>query len=85
MSHGPIRKIRNIAWCRHVAELKKLRLIAGRKIQTPENIPSFYFIHFFEDLTQYENAFWRQLKPTFKPSIEDKEYLSRRRKIEISG
>jgi hypothetical protein len=38
------------------------------------------FIHFFEDLTHYENAFWRTIKNLlFKPSALTKEYLSGKR------
>lgn len=38
------------------------------------------FIHFFEDLTHYENAFWRTIKNLlFKPASLTKEYLSGKR------
>ncbi|WP_319802358.1 DUF3667 domain-containing protein [Flavobacterium sp. N502540] len=38
------------------------------------------FVHFFEDLTHYENAFWRTIKNLlFKPSALTKEYLSGKR------
>jgi len=38
------------------------------------------FVHFFEDLTHYENAFWKTIKNLlFKPSTLTKEYLSGKR------
>jgi hypothetical protein len=38
------------------------------------------FVHFFEDLTHYENAFWRTIRNLlFKPSALTKEYLSGKR------
>ncbi|MFV8326412.1 DUF3667 domain-containing protein [Flavobacterium sp. ZS1P14] len=38
------------------------------------------FIHFFEDLTHYENAFWKTIKNLiFKPATLTKEYLSGKR------
>lgn len=38
------------------------------------------FYHFFEDLTHYENAFWRTIKNLlFKPAALTKEYLSGKR------
>lgn len=38
------------------------------------------FLHFFEDLTHYENAFWRTIKNLlFKPAALTKEYLSGKR------
>ncbi|MFN3969138.1 DUF3667 domain-containing protein [Flavobacterium sp.] len=38
------------------------------------------FIHFFEDLTHYENSFWKTIRNLiFKPSSLTKEYLSGKR------
>jgi hypothetical protein len=38
------------------------------------------FIHFFEDLTHYENSFWKTIKNLiFKPATLTKEYLSGKR------
>ncbi len=38
------------------------------------------FVHFFEDLTHYENAFWKTIKNLlFKPATLTKEYLSGKR------
>jgi Protein of unknown function (DUF3667) len=38
------------------------------------------FVHFFEDLTHYENAFWKTIKNLlFKPAALTKEYLSGKR------
>jgi Protein of unknown function (DUF3667) len=38
------------------------------------------FLHFFEDLTHYENAFWRTIKNLlFKPAALTQEYLSGKR------
>lgn len=35
------------------------------------------FLHFFEDLTHYENAFWRTIKILLlNPALLTKEYLS---------
>jgi hypothetical protein len=38
------------------------------------------FVHFFEDLTHYENAFWKTIKNLiFRPASLSKEYLSGKR------
>ncbi len=38
------------------------------------------FIHFFEDLTHYENAFWKTIRNLlFKPATLSKEYISGKR------
>jgi hypothetical protein len=38
------------------------------------------FVHFFEDLTHYENSFWKTIRNLiFKPSALTKEYLSGKR------
>jgi hypothetical protein len=46
-----------------------------RKHMTPESLPSA-FIHFFEDLTHYENASEDRQNLLIKPATLTKAYLS---------
>jgi hypothetical protein len=79
MSHSPIRKDKTCLNCRHVVELKFCPN-CGQENTDSRKTFHHLFIHFFEDLTHYENAFWKTIKNLlFKPSTLTKEYLSGKR------
>jgi hypothetical protein len=79
MSKTPLRKDKTCLNCRHVVENRFCPHCGQENIDTRK---TFYhlFLHFFEDLTHYENAFWKTIKNLlFKPSTLTKEYLSGKR------
>lgn len=80
MSHKKVyRKDKTCLNCRHVVEHKFCPNCGQENIDTRK---TFYhlFVHFFEDLTHYENAFWKTLKNlVLKPAALTKEYLSGKR------
>lgn len=79
MSHSPIRKDKTCLNCRHVVE-HKFCPNCGQENTDSRKTFHHLFIHFFEDLTHYENAFWKTIKNLlFKPSTLTKEYLSGKR------
>ncbi len=79
MSKKIIRKDKTCLNCRHVVE-NKFCPNCGQENSDTRKTFHHLFIHFFEDLTHYENAFWRTIKNLlFKPSALTKEYLSGKR------
>ena len=79
MSHNPIRKDKTCLNCTHLVEE---RFCPNCGQENSESRKTFHhlFIHFFEDLTHYENAFWRTIKNLlFKPASLTIEYLSGKR------
>jgi len=79
MSKNPLRKDKTCLNCRHVVEKRFCPICGQENIDTRK---TFYqlFIHFFEDLTHYENAFWKTIvNLLFKPATLTKEYLSGKR------
>ncbi len=79
MSHSPIRKDKTCLNCRHVVE-QKFCPNCGQENTDSRKTFHHLFIHFFEDLTHYENAFWKTIKNLLlKPSTLTKEYLSGKR------
>ncbi len=79
MSQNKIRIDKTCLNCNYVVESKFCPNCGQENVETRK---SFYhlFIHFFEDLTHYENAFWRTIKNLiFKPAALTKEYLSGKR------
>ncbi|HLF53397.1 DUF3667 domain-containing protein [Flavobacterium sp.] len=79
MSKNLLRKDKTCLNCRHVVENRFCPNCGQENIDTRK---TFYqlFIHFFEDLTHYENAFWKTIKNLLlKPAILTKEYLSGKR------
>jgi hypothetical protein len=79
MSHSPIRKDKTCLNCRHVVE-QKYCPNCGQENTDSRKTFHHLFIHFFEDLTHYENAFWKTIRNLlFKPSTLTKEYLSGKR------
>lgn len=79
MSHSPIRKDKTCLNCRHVVE-QKYCPNCGQENTDSRKTFHHLFIHFFEDLTHYENAFWKTIRNLlFKPATLTKEYLSGKR------
>lgn len=79
MSKHTIRKDKTCLNCNYVVEN---RFCGNCGQENTDTRKSFHhlFVHFFEDLTHYENAFWRTIKNLiFKPSSLTKEYLSGKR------
>jgi hypothetical protein len=79
MSRNPLRKDKTCLNCNHVVE-KRFCPNCGQ--ENTDTRKTFYhlFVHFFEDLTHYENAFWKTIKNLIlKPASLTKEYLSGKR------
>lgn len=79
MSRNPLRKDKTCLNCKHVVE-NRFCPNCGQENSDTRKTFQHLFIHFFEDLTHYENAFWRTIKNLlFRPSSLTKEYLSGKR------
>ncbi|WP_166923635.1 DUF3667 domain-containing protein [Flavobacterium poyangense] len=79
MSKNTIRKDKTCLNCRHVVE-QKFCPNCGQENSDTRKTFHHLFIHFFEDLTHYENAFWKTIRNLlFKPATLTKEYLSGKR------
>jgi hypothetical protein len=79
MSKNPIRKDKTCLNCNHVVDLRYCPNCGQENTDTRKTFHHL-FIHFFEDLTHYENAFWKTIRNLFfKPSSLTKEYLSGKR------
>ncbi len=79
MSKKIIRKDKTCLNCRHVVE-NKFCPNCGQENSDTRKTFQHLFVHFFEDLTHYENAFWKTIKNLiFKPANLTKEYLSGKR------
>ncbi|HEX8561518.1 MAG TPA: DUF3667 domain-containing protein [Flavobacterium sp.] len=79
MSRSPLRDDKTCLNCYHVAE-KRFCPNCGQ--ENTETRKTFYhlFVHFFEDLTHYENAFWKTIRNLiFRPAALTKEYMSGKR------
>lgn len=79
MSKYPLREDKTCLNCNHVVE-KRFCPNCGQ--ENTDTRKTFYhlFVHFFEDLTHYENAFWKTIiNLLFKPAALTKEYLSGKR------
>jgi hypothetical protein len=65
--------------CNHVVSERFCPNCGQENIETRKTFHHL-FIHFFEDLTHYENAFWKTIKNLIlKPASLTKEYLSGKR------
>ena len=65
--------------CNYVVENRFCPNCGQENIETRKTFHHL-FIHFFEDLTHYENAFWKTIRNLlFKPASLTKEYLSGKR------
>lgn len=79
MSKSKIRNDKTCLNCRYVVE-NKFCPNCGQENSDTRKTFHHLFIHFFEDLTHYENAFWKTIRNLlFKPATLTKEYLSGKR------
>lgn len=79
MSKNTIRKDKTCLNCNYVVENRFCSNCGQENIDTRKSFHHLFF-HFFEDLTHYENAFWRTIKNLIlRPSSLTKEYLSGKR------
>jgi uncharacterized protein DUF3667 len=79
MSKSVLRKDKTCLNCRHVVD-QRFCPNCGQENTDSRKTFHHLFIHFFEDLTHYENAFWRTIRNLlFKPAALTKEYLSGKR------
>ncbi len=77
--HNSLRKDKTCLNCNYVVDK---RFCANCGQENTESRKTFFhlFVHFFEDLTHYENAFWKTIKNLiFRPASLSKEYLSGKR------
>lgn len=78
-NHEQIRHDKTCLNCRHVVD-KKFCSNCGQKNEDTRKTFHHLFIHFFEDLTHYEGAFWKTIRNLlFKPAALTTEYLSGKR------
>jgi hypothetical protein len=79
MSKKNYRKDKTCLNCKHVVENKFCPNCGQENTDTRKTFHHL-FLHFFEDLTHYENAFWRTIRNLlFRPAALTKEYLSGKR------
>jgi hypothetical protein len=79
MSKSTLRKDKTCLNCRYVVEHRFCPNCGQENTNTRKTFHHL-FIHFFEDLTHYENAFWKTIKSLlFKPAALTKAYLSGKR------
>ena len=79
MSKNTLRKDKTCLNCRHVVQNRFCPNCGQENTDTRKTFHHL-FLHFFEDLTHYENAFWRTIKNLiFRPASLTKEYLSGKR------
>ena len=79
MSKNKIRYDKTCLNCRYVVENRFCTNCGQENTETRKTFHHL-FIHFFEDLTHYENAFWKTIRHLlFKPATLTKEYLSGKR------
>ncbi len=77
--HSTIREDKTCLNCRQVVE-KRFCPNCGQENVDSRKTFHHLFVHFFEDLTHYENAFWKTIRNLlFKPADLTIEYLSGRR------
>ena len=79
MSKSPLRKDKTCLNCNYVVENRFCPNCGQENTDTRKTFHHL-FIHFFEDLTHYENSFWKTIKNLLlKPGSLTKEYLSGKR------
>lgn len=79
MSKSKLRKDKTCLNCRHVVE-QKFCPNCGQENSDTRKTFHHLFIHFFEDLTHYENAFWKTIRNLIlRPGSLTREYLSGKR------
>ncbi|WP_445452603.1 DUF3667 domain-containing protein [Flavobacterium sp. 25HG05S-40] len=79
MSRSPLRKDKTCLNCRYVVENRFCPNCGQENTDTRKTFHHL-FVHFFEDLTHYENSFWKTIRNLLvKPAALTKEYLSGKR------
>ena len=79
MSRSPLRKDKTCLNCNYVVESRYCPNCGQENTDTRKTFHHL-FVHFFEDLTHYENSFWKTIKNLLlKPASLTKEYLSGKR------
>lgn len=79
MSKNPVRKDKTCLNCNYVVENRFCPSCGQENTDTRKTFHHL-FVHFFEDLTHYENAFWKTIRNLiFRPGSLTKEYLSGKR------
>lgn len=79
MSKSKIRNDKTCLNCKFVVENKFCPNCGQENIETRQTFHHLFF-HFFEDLTHYDNTFWRTIKNLLlKPAALSKEYVSGKR------
>lgn len=79
MGKSPLRVDKTCLNCNYVVENRFCPNCGQENIETRKTFHHL-FVHFFEDLTHYENAFWKTIRNLIlKPSSLTKEYLSGKR------
>lgn len=79
MSKHQLRKDMTCLNCRQVVE-KRYCPNCGQENSDTRKTFHHLFVHFFEDLTHYENAFWKTIRNLlFRPGSLTKEYMSGKR------
>ncbi len=79
MGKTQIRKDKTCLNCQHVVEKRFCGNCGQENINTRKTFHHL-FVHFFEDLTHYENSFWKTIRNLlFRPSSLSKEYLAGKR------
>ena len=79
MGKSHVRADKTCLNCNYVVENRFCGNCGQENIDTRKTFHHL-FIHFFEDLTHYENSFWKTIRNLlFKPASLSKEYLSGKR------
>lgn len=79
MSRSALRKDKTCLNCNYVVENRFCPHCGQENTDTRKTFHHL-FVHFFEDLTHYENSFWKTIRNLFfKPAALTKEYLSGKR------
>src|SRR5690606_1698137 len=79
MSKTAVRTDKTCLNCNHVVEHRFCPNCGQENTETRKTFHNL-FVHFFEDLTHYENAFWKTIRNLItRPGALTKEYLSGRR------
>ncbi|HMI06263.1 MAG TPA: DUF3667 domain-containing protein [Flavobacterium sp.] len=79
MGKHQLREDKTCLNCRHVVE-RRYCPNCGQENTDSRKTFHHLFIHFFEDLTHYENAFWKTIRNLlFRPGSLTREYLSGKR------
>ncbi|UPT69815.1 MAG: DUF3667 domain-containing protein [Flavobacterium sp. JAD_PAG50586_2] len=79
MSKSTLRKDKTCLNCNYVVENRFCPNCGQENTDTRKTFHHL-FVHFFEDLTHYENSFWKTIRNLFfKPGALTKEYLSGKR------